>query len=72
VARAGLGLFGAEVQLGTTAFVCNPIHINTEFCGGTEPGLIDLGGNACGCDGAVVDCKALSSQLEPPESPAAP
>ncbi|MBW2458738.1 MAG: hypothetical protein JRI68_29840 [Deltaproteobacteria bacterium] len=71
-ARAGLVLFGSEVQLGTTAFECNPIHINTERYGGGEPTLVDLGGNACGCDGEVVDCKALSTQLEPPEPPAAP
>ncbi len=70
-ARAGVGVFGSEATLGTTALECNAIHLDAETYDLSEPTLVDLGGNVCGCDGTTVVCKVLSSALEPPTPPAA-
>ena len=61
-ARAGVTLFGAQAVIGDDAFRCNPIHIDGE-------GAFDVnnvGGNSCGCDGQLEECRVLSSNIEPP------
>ena len=48
-------------------------HVDTlglmvkEFKGSGRIKVTNLGGNHCGCDGQPVDCKVLSSSLEPPQ-----
>jgi hypothetical protein len=64
--RAGLSVFGAEARLETTALECNPIHLDAESHEQNEPTVIDLGGNACGCEGTATVCQVLSSSLGPP------
>jgi len=74
-ARAGVGAFGAQVQLGTSAVQCNEIDLDAETYLGQEPTFVDLGGNECGCDGTSVVCQVLSSELGPPnplEPPGSP
>jgi hypothetical protein len=64
--RAGVATFGAFVEMGTTTLECNGIHLDGEPHEGQDGHLTDAGGNACGCAGVAVECKLLSSQLEPP------
>jgi hypothetical protein len=69
--RAGVSSFGGFVELRGTSLVCNEIDLATQAGFGGEPTLVDLGGNDCGCQVEAKVCKALSSELAPPEALAA-
>jgi hypothetical protein len=66
-ARAGLSVFGGSGTVQATQFVCNGFDLDVEKFSGSEPSLRDDGENACGCDEAPTVCRAVSSQLDPPE-----
>lgn len=66
--RAGAVTFGGALELGSSTMDCNTIDIDTETLFGYESTSIDLGGNVCGCKDERWPCKAVSSQLEPPEN----
>jgi hypothetical protein len=65
-ARAGVATFGANVDIEGSWFDCNPIHINGEVFQDRPYVVADGGKNRCGCGAAIVPCKVLSSDLEPP------
>jgi hypothetical protein len=65
-ARVGVSNFGSMVTLAESKLECNPIHLNVEECVDSSTGFFDSGGVTCGCDGAAVDCVALSTGLSPP------
>ena len=69
--RAGLATFGADLTVGLSRLACNAIDLDTEVFDVHEPLLINAGENACGCD-QVTECKAVSTNLLPPEPPADP
>jgi len=66
-ARAGIAAFGAGVALSNTSLDCNAIHLDGEDVDAGPFSFEDLGGNACGCAGARVECRVLSSHLTSPE-----
>ena len=68
VSRAAVSSFGALVRLHDTTLECNPIDLDAETRGGNTPSFENLGGNACGCDGATIACVAQSASLSPPEA----
>jgi hypothetical protein len=63
--RAGLSIFGAAVDVATTAFVCNSFDIDVEVFAGNTGSVVDQGGNTCGCNEPAT-CKAVSAQITPP------
>jgi hypothetical protein len=65
-ARAGVSSFGANASLGSCALDCNALHLDEELLDGASASFVDLTGNVCGCEGAVVACQAQSSNLAPP------
>jgi hypothetical protein len=65
-ARAGVAVFGSNGEVESTALECNQIHLDGEVFLERDFSVADLGGNACGCRGASVACKVLSTRLEPP------
>jgi len=65
-ARVGVSNFGSTVTLANSQLECNPIHLNIEECVDSCMGFVNSGGVTCGCDGATVDCAALSTGLSPP------
>lgn len=65
-ARAGLSLFGSSASLTGSVLSCHPIDIAVQDLGPTPSALEDGGGNRCGCDDEPHDCKASSTDLEPP------
>jgi len=67
-ARAGLAAFGADIDLSRSLLRCNAIQLNHERSAGTDGRIMDGGGNTCSCDGVTTPCKALSSELSPPEA----
>jgi len=64
--RAGLAIFGATVELGSSQFDCNPIHLDGETFLEVPFALTDLGDNICGCGSDRVTCKVISSNLTAP------
>jgi hypothetical protein len=70
--RAAVSNFGATVVLSDTTIHCNTLQLNGETNFGNASTFIDEGGNVCGCDGELGECKQTSSALQPPgELPAA-
>ena len=67
-ARAGVAVFGASVDVGTSLFECNLIHLDRENIDEMVGTFTDLGLNTCGCNGEQVACAAVSSSLVPPET----
>ncbi|MBW2525025.1 MAG: hypothetical protein JRI23_12655, partial [Deltaproteobacteria bacterium] len=67
--RAGVASFGGSVDLGGTTIDCADIDIAVSELGGVTPMVTDLGANRCGCGATEVECRALSTGLEPPEPP---
>ncbi|MBW2453213.1 MAG: right-handed parallel beta-helix repeat-containing protein [Deltaproteobacteria bacterium] len=67
-ARAGVAVFGASVDVGTSRFECNLIHLDRENIDDMVGSFTDLGVNTCGCNGEQVACAAVSSSLVPPET----
>lgn len=65
-ARAGLSVFGSQVTVKDTDLRCNDLALAVDALSGSAPELTDGGGNLCGCDDALVTCKALSAGLSPP------
>jgi len=65
-ARAGLSLFGASASMSGSVLSCHPIDIAVQDLGAQAADLTDGGSNTCGCDGEEHDCKAKSTDLEPP------
>ncbi len=68
VARAGLGNFGATVSVGDSFFDCNQIDLDGELLDDLDFTFDDLGGNDCGCGDERVECKVLSTDIQPPFS----
>jgi hypothetical protein len=65
-ARAGLANFAVDVTLTNLLSSCNLIHLNGENNYEGLPYSFEVQGtNRCGCE-ETVDCKVLSSGLEPP------
>jgi len=64
--RAGVASFGGAVSLVDTQLDCNNIQLVTQTFEGLTASIEDGGGNTCGCEGVTEDCKALSTELEPP------
>lgn len=65
--RAGISIFGAQLQLGSTMLNCSPIHMNGEARQDFDFEVADLGGNWCGCGDVADTCVVLSSGLDPPD-----
>ncbi|MGZ6094027.1 MAG: hypothetical protein ACXWUG_18490 [Polyangiales bacterium] len=67
-ARAGIGLFGADLTIHRSRMRCNGFEIDIETAGGfsgeRDPTLVDSGDNACGC-GTPERCHASSAALTP-------
>jgi hypothetical protein len=68
-ARAGIACFGAQVAVSTTVLECNFVHLDGEIYQETDFWFDDHGDNVCGCDGELVECQVMTSNLRPPESP---
>jgi hypothetical protein len=66
-ARAGVLAFSATVSIGASVLECNLINLDGESMGPPYE-LVATSPNVCGCDGEVVECKVLSSMLEPPDA----
>jgi hypothetical protein len=65
--RAGVATFGASVAIADSTLTCNGFDLNLESGLISGKGTFDnVGGNVCGCDGDLGDCKVLSANLEPP------
>ncbi|MBI4702704.1 MAG: DUF1565 domain-containing protein [Deltaproteobacteria bacterium] len=64
-ARAGIALFGVNLSLSETTLSCNPIQLNVELMDVAQA-IDNGGGNRCECHGVPEQCRALSSNLEPP------
>jgi hypothetical protein len=63
-ARAAVSAFeGVELQLQTNLIFCNPLDLARS----DESTLTDAGGNQCGCNEALDDCKVTPATLSPPE-----
>jgi hypothetical protein len=69
--RAGIANFSALVTLWGSVLECNQIPLDGETPTGPFT-FDDQGANSCGCAGASVPCKALSSMLAPPDPLADP
>ncbi|MBW2453592.1 MAG: DUF1565 domain-containing protein [Deltaproteobacteria bacterium] len=67
-ARAGMSNFGATVGVGDSFFDCNQIDLDGEPLDDLDFVFDDLGGNDCGCGVERVECKVLSTNIEPPFS----
>ena len=67
--RAGIVAFAATVTVANSALECNAIQLDKERYLDKEPMLDNLGGNVCGCETEVEDCKVLSSDIQPPSPP---
>jgi hypothetical protein len=63
--RAGLSLFGSSATMSGSVLSCHPIDIALQDVGTSAANLTDGGGNSCGCE-ELGDCKASSTDLEPP------
>jgi len=64
-ARAGVTNFGGDLRMRDSELECNAIHLHG--VPRAQPFTFeDLGGNTCGCAGASVECKVLTTDLEPP------
>lgn len=61
--RAGVALFSFSMDVSAWRFMCNAIHLNGEG----DFGLLDGGGNECGCGEVFESCKVISAMLAPPE-----
>ena len=66
-ARAGVGCFGADVQMIGSRLECNAIDLDGEPLDGTPYEIIDLGQNLCGCGGVEQTCVVKTTSLTPPE-----
>jgi len=58
--------FRLDATLSSSTLECNAIQLDVEECVDPSTGIFDSGGVVCGCDGASVECAAVSSTLEPP------
>ena len=65
-ARAGVSVFGGQLEMGTTVLECNPIPLAGENYLGKPYALQDMGGSRCGCGGEEEACAAVSAGLQPP------
>ena len=70
-ARSGVSSFGSSLSIEDSVLECNTIHLDGEVFQGLPATFEDRGGAVCGCAGAEVDCKVLSSNLAPPVPSAA-
>jgi hypothetical protein len=66
-ARAGVGCFGADVQMTGSRLECNAIDLDGEPLAGTPYEIIDLGQNRCSCGGVEQTCVVKTTSLTPPE-----
>ncbi|MBW2524456.1 MAG: hypothetical protein JRI23_09785 [Deltaproteobacteria bacterium] len=64
--RAGIASFSSTVDLLGNTLECNTVQLDGEQPTGEPYTFNDLGGNTCGCEGALEQCRVLSSNLEPP------
>jgi hypothetical protein len=64
--RAGLSAFGAAAAVAGTTFECDGFDIHGEPYLGQAASFEDVGGNVCGCSGALRPCRQLSVHLSPP------
>jgi hypothetical protein len=64
--RAGVSVFGADATLSDSLLTCDAIDIAAEIYNEQAFSLDDAGGNVCGCDAEVWDCRVLTSNLQPP------
>ncbi len=74
-ARAGVAVFGASLSLGGSRLTCNGFDLNfsPDMARGKFPAeLTDSGSNTCGCEGAIVTCRAASASLQPTAAPPRP
>jgi len=67
-ARAGMSNFGATTGVGDSFFDCNQLDLDGEPIDEIPFTFNDLGGNDCGCGDDRVECKVLSTNIEPPFS----
>jgi hypothetical protein len=65
--RVGAALWRSALRLQNVTFDCNAIDLATHSGGATEAKFEDGGGIVCGCAGQVVECKALGTDVSPPE-----
>lgn len=66
-ARAGIGLWGSVLSVGTTVLECNAFDVAIEpGFDGTASSLNDGGENACGCNQVWAPCQAVSTSLTAP------
>jgi hypothetical protein len=68
VPRAGVSNFGASISIRDTLLECNAIDLDGEVFE-DEPFRFDnQGNNDCGCGESRVDCKVLTTNIQPPLS----
>jgi len=65
-ARAAVSSFGANVQIGASALVCQSIDLNGEQHNERDFVFGDLGGNGCGCPAPDPECAITSAGIAPP------
>lgn len=68
-ARAGVGVFGGAIGVGGSALQCNRFDLGVESFAGEMGQLTDGGGNVCGCNGELAECRGVTSGLEPVVGP---
>ena len=66
VPRAGISTFGATVSVADSLLWCNGIDLDGETIDAQPYTFDNGGGNECGCDGELHECRMLSSNLDPP------
>ena len=57
------------VGLFTSQILCAAIDLSSQTYANAEGTFVDLGDNVCGCAYDMRDCKAIASDLKPPEPP---
>ena len=67
--RAGAASFGGTIELERSRILCAAIDLSSQTYANAEGTFVDLGDNVCGCAYDMRDCKAIASDLKPPEPP---
>ena len=61
--RAGLANFASTVDIASSMFECNALHLDGEDTDFGSFVMSDDGDNVCGCDGVPEDCKVATTNL---------
>jgi hypothetical protein len=66
-ARAGIGIFGASVEMSSLHIGCAAFPLTGAPFEDSLFDVVDAGGNLCGCPTPDQPCKLVSANLEPPD-----